>query len=241
MQMTYIHHSSFLIETDWLLLLFDYFKGQLPPLSPEKELIVFASHRHGDHFDPVIFELADRHPHIHYVLSDDIWRKRVPEACLSQTAFISPGQTLVLNAGEDVSITAYRSTDEGVAFAVRAEGASVYHAGDLNDWRWIGEPDDWNSRMHDSYIRELQRIHDDGFRPDVAMLPLDGRLGKWFYLGVHEFMEIVGADLILPMHFWEDYSVIERLRRLDCSAEYRSRIADIRKEGQVLQPIKTIY
>lgn len=232
MKITYIHHSSFLVETDRLLLLFDYFEGQIPALPADKELIVFASHRHSDHFSPVIFELAERHPGIHYVLSDDIWKKRVPAGCLAQTDFIGPGQTLMLNAGDGVRIKAYKSTDEGVAFAIETEGSSIYHAGDLNDWRWIGEPDDWNNTMHASYIKELQHMKDDGFRPDVAMVPLDGRLETWFYLGVQEFMEIVGADLILPMHFWKDYTVIDRLRNLDCSAEYRGRIADIRMSGQ---------
>lgn len=235
MQITYIHHSSFLIETDSFLLLFDYFEGQLPALNADKELIVFSSHRHGDHFSPVIFELAERHPDIHYILSDDIWRKRVPAGLLTRTDFLAPGQELTLDAGGGLRVKAYKSTDEGVAFAIETEGLSIYHAGDLNDWRWNGEPDDWNRRMHDSYIRELTRIRDDGFRPNVAMLPLDGRLEEWFYLGIQEFMEIVGADLILPMHFWGDYSITERLKKLDCSAEYRSRIADIRATGQIFQ------
>lgn len=233
MRITYIHHSSFLVETDRLLLLFDYFKGELPPLDLEKELIVFSSHRHGDHFDAVIFDLAKQHPRIHFVLSDDIWRKRVPAECIGKTIFIGPGQTIELEAGKGLKISAYKSTDEGVAFALETEGLSIYHAGDLNDWRWNGEPDSWNNAMHDNYIRELEKIKASGFQPDIAMLPLDGRLEEWFYLGIQEFMEIVGAGLILPMHFWEDYSVIDRLRKLDCSAEYRDRIADIYEEGQI--------
>lgn len=235
MQITYIHHSSFLIETNRLLLLFDYFEGQLPALASGKELIIFSSHRHGDHFSPAIFRLAERHPKVRYVLSDDIAKNQVPAAYLSQTDFIAPGQTLTLDAGDGIRVTAYKSTDEGAAFAVETEGSSIYHAGDLNDWRWIGEPDSWNHDMHVSYMQELQRIKDDGFRPNVAMLPLDGRLETWFYLGVQEFMEIVGADLILPMHFWGDFSVIERLRQLDCAAEYRTRIAAIKQCGQTFQ------
>lgn len=235
MKITYIHHSSFLIETDRLLLLFDYFEGQLPELPSQKELIVFSSHRHSDHFSPVIFELAKQHPAIHYILSDDIWKKRVPADCLAQTDFIAAGQTLSLDAGDGIRVKAYKSTDEGVAFALETEAVSIYHAGDLNDWRWIGEPDDWNHQMHISYLQELQRIRDDGFHPNIAMLPLDGRLETWFYLGIQEFMEIVGADLIFPMHFWQDYSVIQRLRQLDCSAGYRSRIADIQTPGQSFQ------
>ena len=57
MKVTYIHHSSFLVELEKVLLLFDYFQGNIPELDPEKDLLVFASHRHGDHFSPVIFAL----------------------------------------------------------------------------------------------------------------------------------------------------------------------------------------
>ena len=50
MKITYIHHSAFLVETESVYLLFDYFQGNLPELSEKKPLYVFASHRHPDHF-----------------------------------------------------------------------------------------------------------------------------------------------------------------------------------------------
>ena len=58
MKITYIHHSSFLVETEENYFLFDYFEGKLPQLKEDKPLLVFASHRHGDHFSPVIFDLV---------------------------------------------------------------------------------------------------------------------------------------------------------------------------------------
>ena len=64
MKITYIHHSSFLVETESAYLLFDYFQGKLPEFSEEKPLYVFASHRHPDHFSKVIFDLEEKHPNI---------------------------------------------------------------------------------------------------------------------------------------------------------------------------------
>ena len=75
MKVTYIHHSSFLVETDENYFLFDYFEGELPEFKEDKPLLVFASHRHGDHFSPVIFELAGKHKKTGFVLSDDIWKE----------------------------------------------------------------------------------------------------------------------------------------------------------------------
>ena len=36
--------------------------------------------------------------------------------------------------------TAFKSTDECVAFLIETEGKWIYHAGDLNNWVWDGEP-----------------------------------------------------------------------------------------------------
>ena len=69
MKITYIHHSAFLAETESACLLFDYFEGELPKIPAEKPLYVFASHRHGDHFSEVIFDLADGHENIMFVVS----------------------------------------------------------------------------------------------------------------------------------------------------------------------------
>lgn len=79
MTITYIHHSGYLLETEQALLLFDFVEGALPPLDPAKDLFVFVSHRHEDHFSPKIFDLAATHPRIRFILSDDIWQNKVPE------------------------------------------------------------------------------------------------------------------------------------------------------------------
>ena len=60
MIITFIHHSSFLVETDSLYLLFDYFRGTLPELDPAKPLYVLTSHSHSDHYSRKIFSLTDR-------------------------------------------------------------------------------------------------------------------------------------------------------------------------------------
>ena len=54
MQITYIYHSGFLVETAECYYLFDYYKGTLPPLKSDKPILVFASHSHGDHYNKEI-------------------------------------------------------------------------------------------------------------------------------------------------------------------------------------------
>ena len=70
MNITYIHHSAFLVETASAWLLFDYFEGELPAIPVEKPLYVFSSHIHADHFSRKIFGLA--RPGVTFLLSADI-------------------------------------------------------------------------------------------------------------------------------------------------------------------------
>ena len=143
MKVTYIHHSSFMAELEHAALLFDYFEGEIPAVEGDKPLFVFASHRHGDHFSRAIFDLADQRRNVTYILSDDIWRRQVPEELLGRTTFLGPDEDtrLLDGAGGPLDIEAFKSTAEGVAFLVRAEGKAIYHAGDLNNWVWEGEPE----------------------------------------------------------------------------------------------------
>jgi len=231
MNVTYIHHSSFLAELDHIYLLFDYVGGPLPVLDPDKKLYVFVSHAHKDHFSPVIFELAGRYRNASYIIADDVSKNQIPEEHSQRTQWISAGSTLEPeNSG--LRITAYHSTDQGVAFLLDYQDQVIYHAGDLNNWRWNGEPDEWNRNMEKNYLAELEKIKASGRHPDIAFLPLDGRQEEWFWLGFHQFMEIVGTELVFPMHFWRDYSVIDRLKALSCTTAYRDQIADIREQGQ---------
>ncbi len=237
MKITYIHHSSFLVEMEQTAMLFDYFEGELPKIREDQLLIVFASHRHGDHFSPGIFEMAESHPKIWFVLSDDIWRRRVPEELLCRTSFLGPGEAFSFRkeTGENVpvKIKTFKSTDEGVAFLVEAEGKVLYHAGDLNNWVWEGEPEEDNRRMSEAFHRELQAVAENHI--DVAFMLLDPRQEKDFYRGMDDFMRMAGADIVFPMHFWGDFGVTERFKALPCAADYGNRIVEIHCQGESFQ------
>ncbi len=250
MNITYIHHSGYLLESEHAIFLFDFVEGTLPALDPKKELFVFVSHRHADHFSPRIFDLPASHAKTRFILSHDIRPNKVPESVRELVSFMKPHEVLELPLLDkklfSLRITTFKSTDEGVAFILEVRDplysdnpkaivdphspTVIYHAGDLNDWRWNGEPLAWNNNMSANYKRELEKIRDTGFHPDIAMIPLDGRQEDLFYLGVDEFMQIVGANWIFPMHFWEDFSVISRLKALPCSAPYRACIVDLEKK-----------
>ena len=235
MKITYIHHSGFLVELEHIYLLFDYMQGDLPELDPEKMLLVLSSHRHGDHFVPEIFQFAGSHHSTRYLLSYDIKERSVPKELLSTTDLIKYNETLTLTPDqglkEILTVETFKSTDQGVAFLITTEGKTVYHAGDLNNWTWNGEPDSWNHNMQTNYRREIEKMK--GRTVDIAFLPVDPRLEDKFYLGIDDFMRQVGAGLVFPMHLWGDFDTISRLKRLPVTAEYRDKIVEIHGDNEV--------
>ena len=224
MKITYIHHSSFLVELKQLSLLFDYFQGDVK-LPEGKPAVIFASHRHGDHFSPVIFDFAKECQDVYYVLSDDIWERRTPSGLRERILFAGPGQEFSLPWLSGISVRTFKSTDEGVAFLIRSPEGVIYHAGDLNNWQWEGEPKDWNRNMEVNYRRQLEAMKNE--KIDVAFVPLDPRQGKDFYRGMDDFMKMVGAARVFPMHCWDDFTVISRLKAMEESKDYRDRIMEI--------------
>ena len=227
MNVTYIYHSSFLVESVSGYLLFDYYKGEIPELSPYKPLYVFVSHQHGDHFSASIFNLAKKHPHVYYFLSDDIWEKRVPEELRERTIFMKPGER---QGDSSLRIETLKSTDEGVAFLVELDGKTFYHAGDLNDWTWSGEPEDNNAWMRKNYREQIGKLR--GRKIYAAFVVLDPRQGMDFASGMTWFLQNVDVGVVFPMHCWDDYSIISRYKNLPQSAPYRDRICDITGSGQ---------
>ena len=172
MKITYIDHSGFLVESRDCCYIFDYYKGELPLLDKKKEVVVFCSHFHKDHFNPKIFEILDDMGVAYQaVLAKDI-RKRNHRSDIKIT-YVYHDKTYDLDKG--TQIHTLLSNDSGVAFIVRTQEGTIYHAGDLNDWYWDGEPEADNQRLTQAYRAEIKKIK--GMHFDAAFVPLDPRQG----------------------------------------------------------------
>lgn len=233
MTVTFLGHSGFWAELPSVTLLFDWWKGELPAPRPGIPLYVFASHRHEDHFKPEIFALDSGGRDVRFVLGHDI---RLSARNLSRWG-VSPDtaeKCLVLRGGESLSlpaaaVTALSSTDEGEAFLAEADGLTLFHAGDLNWWHWEGEDKSWNRNMEVNFKRYMEPLR--GRRIDLAMLPLDPRLGEDGFRGPRYFLETADIRRFLPMHQWRDFGFTEKF--LARYPEFRSRTVPVTAEGQV--------
>ena len=134
MQLTYIFHSGFALETDRCILVFDYWMdpaGVMPRLlqSP-KPLYVFSSHFHEDHFNRDIFSWRTRKANVCYILSKDILKHRRAQK-EEADAWLGKGATW---EDELLRVTATGSNDSGVSWVIETDGKRIFHAGDLNNW-----------------------------------------------------------------------------------------------------------
>lgn len=219
MNITYIHHSSFLVETRRFYYLFDYEKGQLPPVDVTKPILVLSSHSHSDHYNPEVFPLLKDlgMEHIRAVLSDDI--AVFPNVDSLQ---VSPGKEYCL--GEAQTLTTFSSTDLGVAFLIEDENMLIYHAGDLNDWVWEEETDGYNQQMTHDYRKQMgllsEKLHHREI--DAAFVVLDPRQEKDYDRGLCYFLENIPVKQVYPMHYWKNPGIIKTF--LEAHPEYQSRI-----------------
>lgn len=246
-RITYIFHSSFLISTGECAILFDFWKdphGILPELiDPGKPLYVVVSHFHKDHFNKDIFRLSERFPKTHFILSADTAKRskfifsptsghsgpHLNERCRT---VLSPGETF-----QDplIRIDAFGSTDEGNSYLLTIRGKRIFHAGDLNAWVWKDEssPEEveeaislFNTKI-DPLSVYLYKEDRTGRNPetgiilnpqiDVALFPVDSRLGTDYWEGAKIFLRKFQVATFIPMHYGLGDEEEQLQRRLDAA------------------------
>ena len=169
MNLKYIYHSGFLLEFERAYMLFDYYKGDIPSLDKNKKLYVFVSHSHPDHFNEDIFDIFRDHKDVEYILSNDVVPKKQEDAERSYS--LEPNKEYYFN---ELGVETYLSTDQGLAFMVSYNGKTIYHAGDLNWWTWVGfETEEEYDSLTRNFKNEIDKM---GARLiDIAMVPLGTR------------------------------------------------------------------
>ena len=214
MKLTYLYHSGFAIEGEKCTFIIDYYKDtdeqfvkhNLPHF--HGRLYVLVSHWHPDHFNREILQWKQVHPDIRYVFSSDVLRKRLVNE--EDADFLKKGQVW---EDELVRIQAFGSTDVGISFLIEAEGRTIFHAGDLNNWHWNEEstPEEV-AACERHFLREVKLLTNKISSLDLAMFPVDSRLGKDYMLGAEQFIDRIQVRLFSPMHFGDDYAAAHEFR-----------------------------
>jgi L-ascorbate metabolism protein UlaG (beta-lactamase superfamily) len=208
MEIIYLFHSGFAVSVDKNLLIFDFYQdpsGILPSLLENREKVwVFSSHGHSDHFNPLIDEWQEGITT--YFFSEDIrllaGRKNRND---DKVVYMRPYQTV---EQEEIRVTTYGSTDEGVSFLVETAKWRIFHAGDLNWWHWQEDTVENQRLAAEGFHKEIKKLA--GINLDVAFFPVDGRLGEYSAIGAREFCRSTATSHFIAMHtcgkVWADRS-----------------------------------
>ncbi|MBR2822630.1 MAG: MBL fold metallo-hydrolase [Clostridia bacterium] len=213
-KITHFYHSGFSVEAEDVLFVFDYWRGEKHELQGKTELTpdelkkyrkvyVLISHEHIDHMDPIVFTWKNEADVSYFVSSD------MPVGTRGKR--MAPGDTVQLE--EDVTLTAFDSTDLGVSFLLKWHGIHIFHAGDLNFWHWRDE-----STVKE--IQEAEREFQKAVKPlekeniDISFFPVDPRQGTMFEAGADYFILAVKPRLMIPMHYFHRSEIISEYARV---------------------------
>lgn len=256
----YLGHSGFFIESKSASMLFDWSEGALPIINKEKPLYVFISHVHNDHFNRKVFDLVEHHPHVEFFLGYDgrypeisNYLDNLPDRVTDNLSRFNGIQKLYSDDGK-MLINTLQSTDEGVAYIVRIDGKTLYHAGDLflmqlmdkkkfvqmstatllgNTGTQLGSYDDYLEQSQKEFEECTEPLR--GVTIDYAMLPLDSRSYAVAEGTIKRYMDIATIKSWSPMHLWGHYEFVDKY--LQGHPEYADTMIGPSKLTTVMRPI----
>lgn len=217
MKLIYVYHSGFILENDNIVVVIDYYKdsgwkgkeGTVHEYlrNMEKRMYILASHAHPDHFNPEIFGWSEK-KNLRYILSSDI--RKGNKEWEDDVVWLDKGETW---QDDFLRIKAYGSTDVGISFLLHTEGKRIFHAGDLNNWHWREESTEQEvEEAEKAFLREVAVLAKDADFLDLAMFPVDPRLGADYMSGAKQFIDRIPVRKFVPMHFWERYEKANAFR-----------------------------
>lgn len=193
----------------------------------ELPIYIFVSHFHKDHYNKEIFDWSAFLPNVHYIISKDTARHArhiLRPDSLYNGIKPAPQSVTILREGErykdpNIIADAFGSTDIGNSYVVtltnygdpsqRRQYTTILHAGDLNAWIWKDESTqaEVDAAIRD-YLQKLAPIAEYYPQLDIAMFPVDSRIGTDYWTGARLLLERIEVARFFPMHFCNEPHLI---------------------------------
>ena len=225
MIVTYVYHSCCAIEFENFSVIIDYYQDATKDgeetgwvknhlLKQEKPLYVLCTHSHADHFNEEVLSWDQDRGDVTYLFSKEVADTLKDNALLKDDKIIYLDKFEAYRDG-NIMVKAFGSTDAGASFYMEHEDKKLFHAGDLNNWHWNEEATKEETYVYENhYICELELLSEHVNEVDIAMFPLDPRLGKDFMRGGEQFVNKINTDNFLPLHFGDNYKLIQQFESI---------------------------
>ncbi|MFW6001303.1 MAG: MBL fold metallo-hydrolase [Halanaerobium sp.] len=243
----HLFHSGTAVKFNNILYIFDYYKDEIFDAAAEEnedlsslekgvirkdsfegidKAYIFVSHSHHDHFNKVIFSWEDYCPNCKYILAAEV--ELLPELREKENLYqMKLDQELKF---QDLVINTYGSTDQGVSFLSKTEDLNIFHAGDLNWWKWKKFSPKVQKREEREFKREIEKIK--GEKVDIAFVPVDPRLEENYYLAGKYFIEQIKPDIFIPIHFSSNFKITKKFKAKIAELNLNTEVVEIRKAGE---------
>ncbi len=210
----YHYNAGVSVEFDDTLLIFNYWSGgnntipqeaQITPdtLKPYQNVYVFICNGREDIYDPIVYKWH-KHKNIQYIVSTDVELQ-------PNTQAMKAGQTLAL--GERIVVSAYPSTDKGIAFLLCIDDETrIFNAGTLNLWHWMESST--TDEIHNAQ-EEYESILADLPKENIllAFYPLDARQGLHFEVGAVQYISQLKPRFFVPVRFLDRADIVTAFSR----------------------------
>ena len=183
-----LHERHFLFDADLPDQESEDYEQFREKLSDIEHLYIFSSHEIGDNYAQALYQLCG--DKCTYIFHSDI---SFDKDCL----IFSAGDTKTL---DDMEITAYESTDAGIAYLIRTPELTFFHGGTLNLWHW-------RERSSIVQIEEAERRFSRIINTipknqiDISFFSIDPRQGSMYDAGAINFIMTVRPRILIPMCF----------------------------------------
>jgi L-ascorbate metabolism protein UlaG (beta-lactamase superfamily) len=189
----YLGHCGYAVKTAKHLAIFDYIeleespvergldKGFIDPAEiADLDVIVFTTHSHIDHYDPIILSWRETTPKIRYVFG---WKFEDEPGVYSMD---KPRDRLELDGVLIHTVNSHHSEVPEVAYLVQLDGLTLFHEGDYQGRMGRNEPSNVEEDM--AYLRKFVD------RVDLAFV------GNWTGEPVLDILRGLEPEVIFPMH-----------------------------------------
>ncbi len=237
-RVVYAGHSGWIIQTNDKVLVFDYWANSESPrpgmvngtFSPEemadKEVFVFVSHDHTDHYDQAIYQWAKNVKNIHYIYGFDPNKSTVH----AKEGYHGPEFTIIQdNTSQkinDVKITTIKSNDTGQGFLVETGGVSIWHPG---DHAWFAPEDE------EVFKKEMDFIAGINNQVDFAFLPVIGCPSRWTKENIIEgffySMDQLHPKIVYPMHAFQNEHLLKEFAKLAEERNAPTKVVCVENKG----------
>ena len=218
MQITYLGHSAFEIQTNNKKILIDPFLIMSPDYDTKGVTDIFVTHGHADHLGSAIEISKENNAKITAIFE-------LANYCTSKGAIangINLGGWIEFDWGKVIAVPAFHSSSTpdgyyagcpcGFIFAI--EGKAIYHSGDTC----------LNSEM---------KVIGDLYQPDIAMLPIGG----CYTMDIEQATlasEWLQVSAVIPMHYNTFDAINADLKDFENRIRNKNKLPVILKIGQTI-------